>query len=1164
MFSLPTTPNTTVPSPVSSTTTTTTTTTSAITPVVSAEKTHGIAIDEPSVAHQAILFILDVLIRNNQAMPIVKLYDSFADRTFTPQMLRAVGGNEQGLQQFLLRYPSLFTVNNDTVSANSATPVRTINSSKSHHNKNKSIVSSASNHEANETISGTETMTTLSTNETVWDAKTMREIEQEAINFFKKQLFKREEEWLPIVSVAGHASQASADVRKYVGPQNEFKVFLLRYPNIFIVRDEFCGLKGKADLPGVPFPPPSPPPKRRITLSNNNNMMNGSGNNLMLTRSTSFKSGTRPIIGGNNNNTNINNNSIPNTPTNNTNSSMLLSSSSSSGIASIATPTITRNTNQRLTSNEVKAVHYVMRLLHKSGRILLQNVPGLIARAPDHLAQLIGFTRDDLITFFKRHNAIFQLHTDGTVSVKFEAVRALLNKNDNSQTSSLTTPTTITTQLSQQPTSITTSGVVIRIFPKYGILNMDNNEQVFFDIQSCHFETFNDLTCVLNPGDSMNFNAILGPKEGSTKWKSLKTWPRQNNRPAQLMTPMSSSNSNSSISHIVHSASTNNLSSISSSNGGYISPPSFDHYSTTQYQNSQPSNGYAPIDQDLHAYQMSNDINGGLDETIDNNTNGNQSPPMSLMNSTSSNRHSRLGLPTLDEEQCPLPKMAGGLDAEVLRRNLQQVVQRKNAISLREQADETGRYVSQDKNINASDIAKRLYEDLMRDYDKRVRPVYNANDALNVAISLSVTQLIDVDEKRQIITTNVWLKHEWFDYRLKWNSSLYDNICIMHMASEELWLPDIVLYNNADGAYQVTSKTKAFVYPSGAVVWNPPMIYKSSCSINVQYFPFDEQVCSLKFGSWTHDGNQLNLSHIVYNNIEMTHSLNNYRSQGVFFHNYYPNGEWEIIHAPAKRNQKSYTCCLEPYYDITYILVLKRKTLFYIVHLIIPCVGISLLTLIVFYLPSQSGEKIVLCISIELALTVFFPLLADLIPSTSIIIPLLGKYLLFIMILVALSILNAIVTLAFYYREQNQKKSIPKWMKYFFINILPPLLFLPSIKQDKVKKFKQNKRKYWMKLPQDNTYDAIFMIMLEKLLHLTEIEKIFSKFNRTVNKNKNAHDWHYVALVFDRILLIIFTIVSLTGTIVILAQRFPNTVSNIDLNNLNQGVFDACSYQHQH
>jgi hypothetical protein len=689
MFSLPTTSNTGALSPSSSTTTTTTTTTSAPAPVASAEKTHGITIDEPSVAHQAILFILDVLIRNNQAMPIVKLYDSFADRTFTPQMLRAVGGNEQGLQQFLLRYPSLFTVNNDTVSANSATPVRTVNTSKSHYNKTKSSVSSASTSEASEIIGGTETMTTSisNNNETVWDAKTMREIEQEAINFFKKQLTKREEEWLPIVSVAGHASQASADVRKYVGPQNEFKVFLSRYPHIFVVRDEFCGLKGRADLPGIPFPPPSPPPKRRVTLSTNN-IINSNGNNLMLTRSTSFKSGTRPMI--NNTNLGINNNSIPSTPTSNINSSMSLSSSSS-------VVSTTRNSTQRLTPNEVKAVHYVMRSLHKNGHILLQNVPGLIARAPDHLAQLIGYTRDDLIGFFKRHNAIFQLHTDGTVSVKSDAVRALLNKTDTLQISPPLSSTQVSqSQSQQQSISITASGVVIRIFPKYGILNMDNNEQVFFDIQSCHFETFNDLTCVLNPGDSMNFNAILGPKEGSTKWKSLKTWPRQNNRPAQLLTPLSSSASNSSISHIAHSSSTNNLSSITSGNSGYISPPSFDHYSTNQqYQNSHPSNGYAPIDQDLNAYQMSNDTNGGLDESIDNNINGNQSPPMSLVNSTGSNRHSRLGLPPLDEEECPLPKMAGGLDAEVLRRNLQKVAQRKNAISLREQADETGRYVSQ-------------------------------------------------------------------------------------------------------------------------------------------------------------------------------------------------------------------------------------------------------------------------------------------------------------------------------------------------------------------------------------------------------------------------------------------------------------------------------------
>jgi hypothetical protein len=221
----------------------------------------------------------------------------------------------------------------------------------------------------------------------------------------------------------------------------------------------------------------------------------------MLTRSTSFKSSIRPMIGGN---------SMPSTPTCSTNSPMLLSSSSSS------TTAIRNPPQQRLTPNEVKAVHYVMRLLHKNGRVLLQSVPGLIARAPDHLSQLIGFTRDDLISFFKRHNAVFQLHPDGTVSVKTDAVRALLNKNDNNN-NNLLQPSLPSMQLPQQSsTSMTASGVVIRIFPKYGILNMDNNEQVFFDIQSCHFETFNDLTCVLNPGDTMNFNAILGPKEGKS------------------------------------------------------------------------------------------------------------------------------------------------------------------------------------------------------------------------------------------------------------------------------------------------------------------------------------------------------------------------------------------------------------------------------------------------------------------------------------------------------------------------------------------------------------------------------------------------------------------------------------------------------------------------
>lgn len=59
---------------------------------------------------------------------------------------------------------------------------------------------------------------------------------------------------------------------------------------------------------------------------------------------------------------------------------------------------------------------------------------------------------------------------------------------------------------------------------------------------------------------------------------------------------------------------------------------------------------------------------------------------------------------------------------------------------------------------------------------------------------------------------------------------------------------------SADGHYEVTLMTKATVHSNGLVIWQPPAVYKSSCSIDVEYFPYDVQTCILKLGSWTYDG----------------------------------------------------------------------------------------------------------------------------------------------------------------------------------------------------------------------------------------------------------------------------------------------------------------------
>ncbi|QQP40020.1 Uncharacterized protein FKW44_013919, partial [Caligus rogercresseyi] len=78
---------------------------------------------------------------------------------------------------------------------------------------------------------------------------------------------------------------------------------------------------------------------------------------------------------------------------------------------------------------------------------------------------------------------------------------------------------------------------------------------------------------------------------------------------------------------------------------------------------------------------------------------------------------------------------------------------------------------------------------------------------------------------------------------------------------------------------------------------------------------------------------------------------------GMDLQEYYISTEWDVMTVPAVRNEKYYPCCEEPYPDIIFYLTLRRKSLFYTVNVIIPCVGISFLSVLVFYLPSDSGEK---------------------------------------------------------------------------------------------------------------------------------------------------------------------------------------------------------------
>ena len=95
--------------------------------------------------------------------------------------------------------------------------------------------------------------------------------------------------------------------------------------------------------------------------------------------------------------------------------------------------------------------------------------------------------------------------------------------------------------------------------------------------------------------------------------------------------------------------------------------------------------------------------------------------------------------------------------------------------------------------------------------------------------------------------------------------------------------------------------TKARLKFNGEVVWKPPAIYKSSCKINVEWFPFDEQNCDMKFGSWTYDGYQVDLKHVDQE------KGSNVVNIGIDLKEFYYSVEWDILAVPATRNEEYYT-----------------------------------------------------------------------------------------------------------------------------------------------------------------------------------------------------------------------------------------------------------------
>ncbi|XP_075246821.1 neuronal acetylcholine receptor subunit alpha-5-like [Convolutriloba macropyga] len=154
-----------------------------------------------------------------------------------------------------------------------------------------------------------------------------------------------------------------------------------------------------------------------------------------------------------------------------------------------------------------------------------------------------------------------------------------------------------------------------------------------------------------------------------------------------------------------------------------------------------------------------------------------------------------------------------------------------------------------------------LQRSLIEGYNRRARPVKSFASTVNMTFGASLYQLVEFNAKAETMTTLIWQRLQWKDEMLSWNPDDYDGIDVLRYSITDLWVPDILPYNEV-GIFDPSKYHKViplWVEYDGSVHWTSPLTMTTTCTMDVTNFPFDSQTCMISLGSWQYTADQVDI-----------------------------------------------------------------------------------------------------------------------------------------------------------------------------------------------------------------------------------------------------------------------------------------------------------------
>ena len=292
--------------------------------------------------------------------------------------------------------------------------------------------------------------------------------------------------------------------------------------------------------------------------------------------------------------------------------------------------------------------------------------------------------------------------------------------------------------------------------------------------------------------------------------------------------------------------------------------------------------------------------------------------------------------------------------------------------------------------------ATSLHATLKSGYNKFIRPVKDQKTALNVNISMAAVALQEFDEVLQTFSVVSVFILSWKDDNMIWDSNQTGTESLL-MSYKDVWVPEIILTNPSSKLDSFGKEWQLLRYSAnGYANWYPGDLVKATCTLNVRYFPFDIQECSMELYAWGYTVSEVKLnsvSDVIDTAIMAKH------------------GSWEVIGTRAKAEEIKYVS------RATFTFRLKRKQQYIIINVVLPILFFCVLNTLVFLMPAESGERISYSITVMLSIAVFMTIVSDTLPKTSEPISLYSYFLMMDLIMSALITVVSVLNLRLFHKK---------------------------------------------------------------------------------------------------------------------------------------------------